>query len=109
MTMARRKTIGESPLDAVIPLGRRDEPRKAREPERDAEPVKATKERVTFQLPTETIERARNAVFWTPGATMAAIMEEALSVHLDRLEKKRGEPFPTRSGALKTGRPVKAA
>lgn len=105
MTMARRKTIGASPLDAVIPLGRRDEPRRARDPE----PEKATKERVTFQLPTETIERARNAVFWTPGATMAALMEEALSVHLDRLEKKRGEPFPTRSGALKTGRPVKAA
>ena len=30
-------------------------------------------------------------------------------MHLDRLEKKRGEAFPTRSAALKTGRPVKAA
>ena len=103
--MAHRKTTGESLRDVVIPLVRPEEPRKAREPE----PHSATKERVTFQLPVETIERARNAVFWTPGATMAALMEEALSVHLDRLEKKRGEAFPTRSAALKTGRPVKAA
>ena len=105
--MARRKTIGANPLDAVIPLGRTEGERRARAPE--PEPVKATKERVTFQLPTETIERVRNAVFWTPGATMGAIMEEAVSVYLDQLEKRRGEPFPTRSGALKTGRPVKAA
>lgn len=92
----RRKTIWASPLDAVIPLGRRVESRRPREPE----PEKATKERVTFQLPTETIERARNAVSWTPGATMAALMEDALSVHLDRLGKKRDDAFPTRSAAL---------
>ncbi len=48
-------------------------------------------------------------MFWTPGATMAALIERALTIHLDRLEKKRGEPFPTRSRALKTGRPVKVA
>jgi hypothetical protein len=105
MTMARRKPIGESPLNEVIPLGRRDEPRRARAPE----PEKATKERVTFQLPVETIERARKAVFWTTGATMAALMEGSPSVHLARLEKKRGEAFPIRSAALKTGRPVKEA
>ena len=40
-------------------------------------------------------------------ATMAGIMEEALGTYLGRLEKKRGEPFPEREGALRTGRPVK--
>lgn len=103
LTMTRKRTIGTSPLDAMVPLGRQDEPRKA--PER----AKAPKERVTFQLPVDVIEQARNAVFWTPGATMAAIMEAALTAHLKRLEKERGEPFPARSGAIRTGRPVKAA
>lgn len=99
--MARRQTIkvsplatGVTPLDAVVPVRR---------------PAKAPKERVTFQLPVDVIEQARNAVFWTPGATMSALMEEALTAHLERLEKKRGEAFPARSGALRTGRPVKAA
>jgi hypothetical protein len=39
---------------------------------------------------------------------MASFMEEAPVAQLERAEKKRGEPFPSRAGAiLKTGRPVK--
>jgi hypothetical protein len=41
--------------------------------------------------------------------TMAALIEKALSAALDKLERKRGGPFPHRAGALRTGRPVKAA
>lgn len=80
--------------------GKRGEPQ--------ADPARPSKERATFQLPVELIERVRDAVYYTPGQTMAAFMEEALRHQLDRIEKKRGEPFPSRRGAaLKTGRPVK--
>lgn len=73
-------------------------------------PPLATKERVTFQLPVGLIERARDAVYFTPGLTMSALMDEALRGQLDRLEKKRESPFPSRDGAvLRTGRPVKRA
>ena len=41
-------------------------------------------------------------------ATMAALMEEALEAHLAAREKQRGEPFPRRGGALRTGRQVEA-
>jgi hypothetical protein len=104
--MARRlSTIGSNPLDAVVPLQpRRDEPPPA---ETHAAPRRG-KERVTFQLPVELIERARDAVYWTPGATMAALMEAALSAHLDEMEKRRGQPFERRGGALRTGRPIKS-
>jgi hypothetical protein len=75
-----------------------------------AEPATATKERVTFQLPVGLIEKARDVVFFSPGLTMARFMEEALVAHLERAQKKRGEPFPSRAGAaLRTGRPVKPA
>jgi hypothetical protein len=98
--MARRKTIGESPLDAVVP--------KPPPPKEEGPQTLATlKERVTFQLPVDLIERARNAVFWTPGLTMAALAEEAFKQALDRMEKQRGEVFPPRHSPLKTGRPVK--
>lgn len=66
------------------------------------------KERATFQLTPGLLDRARDAVYFTPGATMAALMEDALRSHLEKLEKKRGTPFPSRRGAvLRTGRPVK--
>ena len=99
----RRSTIGANPLDALVPMTANGAVRA----EPQAEPVKQAKERATFQLPVGLIERTRNAVYWTPGATMAGIMEEALAAYLGRLEKKRGEPFPERAGALRTGRPVK--
>ena len=68
-------------------------------------PVK--KERLTAQLPIELIERARNAVYWTPGLTLAGLAQEALEQFLDQMENERGEPFPPRPAPLKTGRPLK--
>jgi hypothetical protein len=104
--MARKSTIGANPLDAVVPI----KSGRTKQAGVQAEPARPVKERVTFQLPAPIIERARDAVYWTPGLTMAALMEEALRTHLDGVEKKRGEPIPSRKGAaLKTGRPVKAA
>jgi hypothetical protein len=102
--MARKSTIGENPLDAVVSAKRTERV------ESQAEPARAAKERVTFQLPVDLIEKARDAVYWTPGLTMASLMENALVAQLERVEKKRGKPVPSRAGAaLRTGRPVKAA
>ena len=65
------------------------------------------RERLTAQLPRPVMERVRNAVYWTPGLTVAGMTSEALEQFLDRLEAERGEPFPPRQGDIKTGRPVK--
>jgi hypothetical protein len=104
--VARKSTIGANPLDAVVPV--KSGATKRAKPQ--AEPARATKERVTFQLPVDLIEKARDVVFFSPGLTMASLMEEALVAQLERAQKKHGKPFPSRAGAsLKTGRPVKAA
>ncbi len=66
----------------------------------------SNKERFTAQLPQELIERARNAVYWTPGLTLAELTQTALENCINQLEVERGEPFPPRSGKLKTGRPI---
>ncbi len=98
--MARRSTIGRNPFDAVIP---------AKRGKVEAEPATKpnAKQRMTVHVPEVLIDRARNACFWTPGLTMAALVEEALERRIAELEKKRGEPFAKRKGELKTGRPIK--
>lgn len=65
--------------------------------------MKGADERVTSKLLTGTTEWARNAVSWTPGATMAAIMREALTANPVLLAKERRKPFRARPGALKMG------
>lgn len=103
MPQTKRKTIGDNPLDAVVP---RPTSRDAAvtEPELGRKPAK---ERMTFHLPVDVMERAKNAVYWTPGLTLADLAAQALTDAVDRLEKKRGESFPPRKAELKGGRPMK--
>lgn len=96
--MPKRKTIGENPLDTVVPAPR---------PAGAAAAPARRKERMTFHLPLEVIERVKNAVYWTPGLTLADLAAEALREAVDRMERKRGEPFPPRKAELKGGRPMK--
>lgn len=97
--MVKRQTIGENPLDSILepvaPIRRRP----AKEKEK--------KQRITVQISMEVIERVKNAVYWTPGLTVAALAEEALSKAVDQLEEIREEKFQDRKGELKSGRPVK--
>lgn len=94
----RRTTIGTNPLDTVIP---------ARQKIQESEvTLKIRKERLTVHLPVDLIERVKNAVYWTPGLTLARLAEEALAAAVERLERERGEPFPPRKSELKGGRPL---
>jgi hypothetical protein len=68
--------------------------------------TKVEKERTTFHLPVDLMDRVRNAVYWTPGLTLAGMAEEALGKAIEALEKKHGGPFPKRSEELRGGRPI---
>ena len=118
--MTPRKTIGENPLDALVPpkvekrtARERTEPqekkaaptRKAPEPPQEAR--HGAKERLTVHLPLEVIDRAKNAVYWSPGLTLAGLAEAAFVKALEKLEKENGGPFSPRKGELKGGRPMK--
>jgi hypothetical protein len=100
--MATRKasTIGENPLDQVVPI-------RPPEPATEQAPAAAPKERVTIALPAELMDRARNTVYWTPGATLAGLVEDAMANALERLEQEHGGPFVSRSSNLKPGRRMK--
>ena len=62
-------------------------------------------QRLTVQVDEETLNRLRNAVFWTPGLTLAGFIKQCISERVDRMERARGGEFPQRSKPLKAGRP----
>ena len=67
---------------------------------------KAKRERFTVNLNPELINWARRAVVFTPGQSLTGLVEQALTRELERLEKKRGEPFPSTTATPKKGRPL---
>jgi len=97
--MSKLKTISENPLDMVIP--------KATPQPIQIKPT-PNRERITFHLPVELIDKLRNASYWSPGLAMAEIVERSVTEGLDQMEKKMGKPFPPRQGQLKVGKRVKA-
>lgn len=108
----RQSTIQSNPLDAVVPFGEAPAQEVTERPvvkptAPTGGPAGGRKERFTVHLPQELVERIRNAAYWTPGLTLARLVAEALSDHLDRLEQERGGSFEHRAGELHAGRPVK--
>lgn len=117
--MAKRKsTIGANPLDSLLGgEDRRNRSDREEKPEREkrerlphSENLSRSgggKVRLTVHVPSDVSERAKDAVFWTPGLTLADLAETALRKELDRIETERGERFPERTSELRGGRPIK--
>ncbi len=100
MSQRRRRTIGDNPLDAVIPPTAAVRDRESLSP-----PLRAVTVGVAFDP--ELLERARNAVYWTPGLTLTGLANLGLSQAVEDLEQRNsGQPFPARAGTMRTGRPI---
>lgn len=79
---------------------------KAVQAERISKKSNKPKQRITVQISVDVIDRIKNAVYWTPGLTLASLAEDAFSKSVDELEENREAPFPKRKTELKTGRPI---
>jgi hypothetical protein len=109
--MAKRQTIGENPLDGLFQTATENNSTSVAVLEKEQRTPKvrqksSRKQRVTVQISEDVIERIKNAVYWTPGLTLAALAEDAFSKIVDQLEEEREAPFPKRKEELKTGRPI---
>ena len=102
MAKAKRRTIGTNPLDAVVP-----EPQAVPPPRPTALAAPVGKDRLTVHLPVDLIDGVKNAVYWTPGLTLARLAEDALRQALAELEAARGAPYPPRERPLTVGRPLR--
>jgi len=113
-----RTTIGENPLDAVIPTSqevKRKPKAKGEINGKDPQKLPANKQRLTAQISEDVVERAKNAVYWTRGLTLAQFTEEALEKSISALEKNsaifsdktgkplenKEEPFSQQKGRVK--------
>lgn len=110
--MSKRNTFGINPLDAVIPPTTNNSTVALEydATQTNTKPVISTrvvKERLTVHLPINLIDRIKNAVYWTPGLTLASLAEDALLAHVNQLEQDNDTPFPPRRENLKGGRPMK--
>ena len=100
--MKKKQTIGSNPLNAYL-----QHSSSPQEPKKAAKQEQPLKQRVTIHLTVDLIERVKNAVFWQPGMTLTSFAEEALEATLKKMEKTRGEKYPTRTqNHLKGGRPL---
>jgi hypothetical protein len=61
--------------------------------------------RVTVNLPSNLVEQMRDAVYWTPGLTLAWMIARAVRASLNELESMNQGPFPRRLKPLRAGRP----
>jgi hypothetical protein len=107
----QRRTIGASPFDTLIPAASTSkdsaQPVAPSRPVDTEVPVRVEKERLTVHLPVDLIDRAKNAVYWTPGLTLAGLAEEAFRKALLDLERENGGPYKQRPHELRGGRPIK--
>ena len=61
--------------------------------------------RLTVSLPSDLVDRLRDAVYWSPSLTLAWLIAQSLRTSLREMESFRQGPFPKRTNALRAGRP----
>lgn len=61
--------------------------------------------RLTVNLPSDLVEEMRDAVYWTPGLTLAWMIAQAVRSSLAELKTAHQGPFPRRLKPLRAGRP----
>src|ERR1700680_1562067 len=99
MRPRRSSTLGDDPLAAVFPPSSAG-PSALQEVPRSARAIT-----VGVSLDPEVLERARNAVYWTPGLTLTAPATKALAAADECRGHGRRQPFPARPAKPSLQRP----
>ncbi len=89
------------PRTSRTPAGRTD--RSARAPSQIAM-TSQHMEKLTLHVPAELAERAKNAVYWTPGLTLRLLGTSGLERAVNEAERAHGGRFDQRDGELIRGR-----
>ena len=55
------------------------------------ESINLKRVRISAEISSDVAERIKNAVYWTPGMTMAGFIEKSLAKAIEQLEEEKGE------------------
>jgi post-segregation antitoxin (ccd killing protein) len=93
ISMPRRRALISDPLDVI-----------ASAPGRAAKAVSkyAPTAKYPLRVPTDLLEKARDVAYWERMG-VSELAETGLRREIERLEKKRGKPYPRREREHKTG------
>jgi hypothetical protein len=105
--MASRTTIKNDPFATVIPLHAEHSSTQKPEPTTRPTPSALSRKKLTVHLRPDVIERVKNAAYWNPRLTIAAIAEEGIRRAIEEIERENGGPYPAREQELRGGRPMK--
>lgn len=100
---SKGSTIKNDPLAAVIPMP--DDEMEVSRPKSRELPL--SRRKLTVHLRGDVIERVKNAAYWKPGTTIAAIAESGILRAIEEVEREHGGPYPPREQELRGGRPIK--
>ena len=114
--MTKKSTIKNDPFALVIPEPEEETPPAAVAPAQGrggeqkqpaaAAPSGQKKEKLTVHLTHDLIERVKNAAYWNPRLTIAAIAERGIIQVIEQIEQENGGAYPPREAELKGGRPI---
>ena len=117
--MVKKSTIKNDPFALVVPPREEEEQEAsapapaAAAPDRSGQgrakpepPPAHKKEKLTVHLTRDVIERVKNAAYWNPRLTIAAIAERGVARVIEQIEQENGGPYPPRDAELKGGRPI---
>ena len=69
--------------------------------------TKKSKQKLTVHLAHDLADRVKNAAYWNPRLTIAAIAEQGIKSAIEKIEREHGSKYPHREGELVGGRPIK--
>ena len=97
-------TIEAEPPVRSAPIENADQPRRTKPIE---VPTKTGKQKLTVHLDAALADRVKNAAYWNPRLTIAAIAEQGIRHAIEKHEREHGGKYPPREGELLGGRPIK--
>ena len=66
------------------------------------------KQAMSVTVSTDVLEKLRDVAYFEPGATISSLVEQGAKELIEKLERERGEPYPSRDGKpVPTGRRAK--
>jgi hypothetical protein len=85
---------GSDPLSLILGSPPKKQGQETKSPNNDTKRQGQKKEKLTVHVTHDLAERVKNAAYWNPRLTIAAIAERGLARVMEEIEQQNGGPYP---------------